>query len=211
MPTIVSAQGTRSARDARTSRSSVDARVAEVWDSQGFAEVPPSGKGGRTAVFETGPSWLCRRVNDRPPGTDCWSDLVRVIAHPLLDEPELAASAADRVLPGRVKHADVVATRDQLLGEPASQRPLVVIRRRHALVALADHANRGAPDPRIEEDAKPVGIVIRGVAVVSAVIEERTPSDGLMPELASQRDPYQTELGLKRDQEVPRFVRRLMN
>ena len=70
-------------------------------------------------------------MNFRLAMANAWPDLIRVLLHPLLDEPELAAASSDRVLAGRVERPcdprQVPASRP-LCAAPAGWRGLAATR-----------------------------------------------------------------------------------
>ena len=83
--------------------------------------------------------------------TSTLADKFRVLLHPVLDEPELAAASADVVLARRVKDAGFEPELTQPHPEVACELALADVRRGNGFVALADDRDSRLPDRRVEE------------------------------------------------------------
>ncbi len=73
------------------------------------------GRGGSVALGET--------ATNRGLG-EVW-----MMAHSLLDEPELAATASDGVLAGGIEQVDVELALDKLAGEAGDEGALIIVSR----------------------------------------------------------------------------------
>ncbi|OCJ12495.1 hypothetical protein A6U86_05590 [Rhizobium sp. AC27/96] len=135
----------------------------------------------------------------------------RMVSHPLLDKPELTASAADIVLAGRIEDADIKATLYKLRGEVCRKFDLMVIACWHAFVALTDDADGGVPDRRIEMVKQSLSICVRRIVVASAIIEERLAASCGMPAFSAPSDETDRQFLFERDKLVTLFVSRSVN
>jgi hypothetical protein len=103
-------------------------------------------------------------VDDRQPVPHRRARALRVSAHPVLHEPELAAAAADVVLAGGSNSASSSPIHQLLHEASVSELALPLVRRRNGLVALADDRDGRLPDSRVEQlveaDPRPPRLVL---------------------------------------------------
>ncbi len=96
--------------------------------------------------------------------SDARPRLARVILHPLLNVPRLAASTPDIVLSRGIEHPSQVALVFKLTVEVERERLLSLVRGAHTFGSFADNRDGGLPDPWVEERAQYLKNGIRPVA-----------------------------------------------
>ena len=128
------------------------------------------------------------------------------LIEPLLEEPELTASAANVILTRRIEDSHTRATADEFLGEGSDELQLPINAGFHGLRLLADDGYRGFPYLRIEEFDESLGIIRRGISLMGAVVVERLTSDIGGPESAEESDLPQSR-GVRPDEFLSVLIR----
>ena len=106
---------------------------------------------------------------------------LRMPTHPVLYEPELAASAADVILAGRIEHPGAISSHEHLIHKISGELALTFIRRGNRLITFTDNRYRGLPYPWIEPFQQTLYVLFAVVLIVYAVIEERLPAGSFRP------------------------------